>query len=595
MSRVLNLVITHASPADVAWSLTIWSAVAPPEQLLIAYGGSQTDFDAIAHANRVFVSDPRLRTRDHQRERQSFSAVFRAAVEWMKGKPFTHVYCAEFDHLPLVRDLHEHLVDRLEAESADVLGHELQRVDGTNSAPYLNHVVDPRFADSWRKISVRQNKNVILNMFGSGTFWTRAAFERVAAHDEPCPIYLEIWLPTLAHHLGYRVRPFLDQDQFIASVGDRRDEIEAARAAGSWTIHPVKSHVPVEILLPPQPGARPRPRPSEPQNQPFLSICIPTYARSGPLGQVLESIASQVTDEVEVLVAEDPSDEDATAVIERMRALIPGLQYSRNPERLKFDLNLLRLLGRARGDYCWLLSDDDIVEPGAVKSVLGGLRQYGPVTGATVNRNNYDSTLTERIYGRPFRQQETRIFHGADEMFIGLLDQIGLLSCQIFRRDLCLRVTASPEVQSFVGSGYVQLYVMMRMMALDPSWLFLADKCIGWRADNDSFAERGHLGRLRMDMEGYERVAAAIFSRDSATYRHAIAEVARSHVRHHIVRAKLGGASWAYSRDALALCVRHYGTFPSFWFKTFPLLLMPRAGVRLSRSAYQRIKQFLGR
>jgi hypothetical protein len=230
-----------------------------------------------------------------------------------------------------------------------------------------------------------------------------------------------------------------------------------------------------------------------------------------------------------------------------------------------------------------------------VAAVIAGLRTHGPVTGVTVNRNNYDSTLTVQIYGRPFHQRETRVFTSADEMFTGLLDQIGLLSCQILRRDLCPRVIASPEAQDFVGSGYVQLYVMMQMMALAPRWLYLADKCVGWRADNDSFAERGQLGRLRMDVEGYERVAAAIFSRDSATYRLAIAEVARSHVRHHIVRAKLAGASWAYSRDALALCVRHYETFPSFWLKTFPLLLMPRAGVRFSRSAYQRLKQFLGR
>ncbi len=593
MSRVLNLLVTHSAPEDVAWYAEIWPVVAPADQLLVAYGGPQESFEAIGHPHRVFVADPRLRTRDHQRERQSFTAVFRAALAWMKGKPFTHIYCVEFDHLPLVRDLHDRLVGRLEAESADVLGHELQRVDGTNSAPYLNHIMDPGFFAFWRKISVRQNKDVILNMFGSGTFWTRAAFEDVAARDEPCAMYLELWLPTLAHHLGYRVRPFLDQDRFIASMGDRRDEIEAARAAGSWTIHPVKSHVAVDTLLPPQPVAcaRPRNRPPEP----FLSICIPTYARPGPLEQVLRSIASQVTDDVEVIVAEDPSDHNATEVIERIRTIMPGLKYSQNAERVKFDLNLLGLLGRARGDYCWLLSDDDVVEPGAVKSVLRALEQFGPITGVTVNRNNYDSTLTERIYGRPFRQQATGTFHGADEMFIGLLDQIGLLSCQILRRDSCLQVIASPEAQSFVGSGYVQLYVMMRMMALEPRWLYLADKCVGWRADNDSFAERGHLGRLRMDMEGYERVAAVIFSPESATYRHAIAEVARSHVRHHIVHAKLGGASWAFSRNALALCVRHYGTFPSFWFKTFPLLLMPRAGVRLARSAYQGIKQFLGR
>ncbi len=329
---------------------------------------------------------------------------------------------------------------------------------------------------------------------------------------------------------------------------------------------------------------------------PLLSLCIPTYARPGPLAQLLESIANQWRDDIEILIAQDPSDRDESAtVVGTFRDRIPGLQYWQNAERLKFDRNLLGLLARAAGEYCWLVSDDDVIEPGGVAAVIAGLRDHRPVTGVTVNRNNYDSTLTTPIYGRPFHQRETRLFTSADEMFIGLLDQIGLLSCQILRRDLCMSVVASSETESFIGSGYVQLFVMMRMMLHEPRWLFLADRCVGWRADNDSFVERGQLGRLRMDVEGYERVAKAIFSRESATYRQALAEVAHSHVRHHIVRAKLGGASWGYARGALGVCVRHYASFPSFWLKTFPLLLMPRAGVRIARSGYQGLKQLLGR
>ncbi len=329
---------------------------------------------------------------------------------------------------------------------------------------------------------------------------------------------------------------------------------------------------------------------------PLLSICIPTYARPGPLAQLLESIAAQCPDDLEVLIAEDPSERDDTSpVVDKMRARIPRLRYWRNAERLQFDRNLIGLLDQAQGEYCWLVSDDDILEPGGLTAVVAGLRGYGPVTGVTVNRNNYDSTLTHPIYSRPFHQRETRMFTSADEMFVGLLDQIGLLSCQLLRRETCARVLDSAEVGDFIGSGYVQLFVMMRMMSLEPRWLFLADRCVGWRADNDSFVERGQLGRLRMDVEGYERVAAAIFTRDSGTYRLALAEVAHSHVRHHIVRAKLGGASWGYSREALNICVQHYARFPSFWLKTFPLLLMPPAGVRLARSGYQNLKQLLGK
>ncbi len=52
-------------------------------------------------------------------------------------------------------------------------------------------------------------------MFGSGSFWTREAFCAVCAVEEPFPIYMELYLPTLAHHLGFRVRDFGEQDRFV--------------------------------------------------------------------------------------------------------------------------------------------------------------------------------------------------------------------------------------------------------------------------------------------------------------------------------------------------------------------------------------------
>ena len=77
-------------------------------------------------------------------------------------------------------------------------------------------------------------------MFGTGSVWTREAFDAVARVAEPCPIYLEIHLPTLAHHLGFRVRPVRDQDRFVENLADMSGSIDEARQAGAWVIHPVK-------------------------------------------------------------------------------------------------------------------------------------------------------------------------------------------------------------------------------------------------------------------------------------------------------------------------------------------------------------------
>jgi hypothetical protein len=54
-------------------------------------------------------------------------------------------------------------------------------------------------------------------------------------------VYLEIWLPTLAHHLGFRVRDLPDQNPFVRNLGDMTGSMEAARRAGAWAVHRVKS------------------------------------------------------------------------------------------------------------------------------------------------------------------------------------------------------------------------------------------------------------------------------------------------------------------------------------------------------------------
>ncbi len=86
----------------------------------------------------------------------------------------------------------------------------------------------------------------MLHMFCSGSLWTRRAFDAVAQTPEPFPMYLEIFLPTLAHHLGFRVRDWgAEASRFITNTGNLAGQIEEARQAGGWTIHPVKTLPPL--------------------------------------------------------------------------------------------------------------------------------------------------------------------------------------------------------------------------------------------------------------------------------------------------------------------------------------------------------------
>lgn len=247
MSRVLNVILSHQPRIDLEKLLAWWSCYAPVENLLVAYGGTWEEFNGLPDVPRVFVADPRLRV-DKVREKQSYSDIWRVVTQWLyerSAADFTHIYFAEFDHLPVADDLAGKLLDRAAREQADVLAHGLHRVDGTSNVHYLYHLSDPAFMKFWREISVRSDKETVLKVVCTGSFWTRKAFTEVAKQEEKISAYMEIYLPTLAHHLGFRIRSFRDQDRCVSTSAVKGMTVEKARQTGCWTVHPIKSTPPI--------------------------------------------------------------------------------------------------------------------------------------------------------------------------------------------------------------------------------------------------------------------------------------------------------------------------------------------------------------
>ena len=239
---VLTVLLSHQRPAQLEPVLKHWSRLVGDDSLLLTYGGLVQDFAQITFPNKAFIDDERLRVRDQQRQFQSWRAVLRAGLEWLRTRPsYEFVHLTEYDHISLIDDLHHRMLNRAVAEKADIIGHHLHRIDDTNHPHYLFHSCQPRFHRHFASISRREGKQVILSMLPTGSFWTREAFEAIASREEPIPVYVELYLPTLAHHLGFRVREFTDQNPWVLASGDRIDEVNTAGKAGAWTLHPVKT------------------------------------------------------------------------------------------------------------------------------------------------------------------------------------------------------------------------------------------------------------------------------------------------------------------------------------------------------------------
>lgn len=110
----------------------------------------------------------------------------------------------------------------------------------------------------------------------------------------------------------------------------------------------------------------------------ILSICVPTYNRSGYLEKLLENVRTQLAEfdllgSVEVLVSDNASADNTVEIAAKFSDII---HYKRNAENIGPDANFLGLFEMAQGKYIWLPGDDDEVRPDTIKYIFNMIKQH---------------------------------------------------------------------------------------------------------------------------------------------------------------------------------------------------------------------------
>ncbi len=113
------------------------------------------------------------------------------------------------------------------------------------------------------------------------------------------------------------------------------------------------------------------------RRRPKLSLCISTYKRAGWLSVNLRNIFAQIPearDDLEVLVVDNTSPDDTPEVVKPYLSR-SDFRYLRNPRNVGMLGNLAVTAQRARGEYIWILGDDDLTRPGAIERALEILQE----------------------------------------------------------------------------------------------------------------------------------------------------------------------------------------------------------------------------
>lgn len=191
---------------------------------------------------------------------------------------------------------------------------------------------------------------------------------------------------------------------------------------------------------------------------PTLSICIATYNRAGFIGETLDSILSQRTDEVEIVVVDGASTDATRTVMERYAAECPGLRYVRLPEKGGVDQDYCKAVECARGKYCWLFPDDDLLKPGAVRRVLDELRNDCCLV--VVNAEVMDRDFSTLLHPSMLDNREDASYRSdeLDALFLRIVPTISFIGCVVIRRETWL----AREHARYFGTEFIHVGVIFQ-------------------------------------------------------------------------------------------------------------------------------------
>ena len=110
----------------------------------------------------------------------------------------------------------------------------------------------------------------------------------------------------------------------------------------------------------------------------YLSICIPTFNRSQSLKNCLNSIILNKklnSKEFEICVLDNCSNDETKEVVDKAKEKI-NINYKKNQTNIGRVKNYLQVVEMAKGDFVWLIGDDDLLMTNAVSEVIKLIQNF---------------------------------------------------------------------------------------------------------------------------------------------------------------------------------------------------------------------------
>lgn len=222
-----------------------------------------------------------------------------------------------------------------------------------------------------------------------------------------------------------------------------------------------------------------------------LSICIPTLNRGSYIGETLESIVSQLEDGVEIVIVDGGSTDNTEQVIDSYQHSFQNIRYTKKdasnkqPSNEGFARDCNYAVELAKGEYCWLMTDDDLLMPGAIQKILKGTVKGYPLIVASVEVRNKDLTKVI-VRSRPGLTQD-QVFQpsGWNQFAAEVGGCLSFVGAVIIKRQFWL----DRNREKYFGSAFIHVGVIFDE-PINGDVLVIADPLVSVRHGNAQWTSR---------------------------------------------------------------------------------------------------------
>jgi glycosyltransferase involved in cell wall biosynthesis len=212
-----------------------------------------------------------------------------------------------------------------------------------------------------------------------------------------------------------------------------------------------------------------------------LSICIPTYNRAGWLRFNLPLWAEQAAcfpDECEIVVSDNASPDDTAVAVEEAHEFGP-IRYSCNEQNIQANPNMHKVVAQvARGEFVWVVGDDDTPTEGIIERVLDVLQHYPELDYIYVNYATWMplGAPTHRLRANEVPMENEAVNPDVTNRYLPQLKEIvgGDVNCftpvyaSVMRREM--------SAHAFEGSLHESPFTTLRSVVSHA--LYIADHCL---------------------------------------------------------------------------------------------------------------------